>query len=39
MSSDMILIVQIWGIELGIYQIKVKVKLRGEVPKKKLMPF
>ena len=39
MSSDMILKVQIWGIELGIYQIKVKVKLRGEVPKKKLMPF
>ena len=27
----MILKVQIWGIELGIYQIKVKVKLRGEV--------
>ena len=35
----MILKVQIWGIELGIYQIKVKVKWRDEVPKKKLMPF
>ena len=39
MSSDMILKVQIWGIKLGIYQIKVKVKLRGKVPKKELMPF
>ena len=26
MSSDMILKVQIWGIKLGIYQIKVKVE-------------
>ena len=35
----MILKVQIWGKELGMYQIKVKVKLRGEVPKNKPMPF
>ena len=27
------------GKELGIYQIKVKVKLRGKMPKKELMPF
>ena len=39
MSSDMILKVHIWRIKLGIYQIKVKIKLRCKVPKKELMPF